>query len=128
MGAFKAYGRDGAELSDEEFLVRFGDPKYQVLAQTRVGAYTVSTVWLGITHGRGSDGRPVVFESMVFSSADFADPSGSLSDIDTRRYTSEADAFAGHTELVTVIRATMLSDLGSLVFEASEEPVELERP
>jgi hypothetical protein len=58
------------------------------------GGCWVSTVWLGIDHGFGT-GPPVIFESMVFASRE------DMIDLDCVRYTTRAQAEAGHEILVT---------------------------
>lgn len=55
------------------------------------GGY-VSTVWLGLNHNC-FDGPPLIFESMLFS------PSG-RGDMDMDRYSTEAEAIAGHNRMV----------------------------
>lgn len=50
----------------------------------------VSTIFLGLDHSFSDDGPPVLFESMIFG--------GPLSG-EQRRYTSRADALAGHADL-----------------------------
>lgn len=51
----------------------------------------VSTVWLGLDHSWGS-GPPLIFESMVFK--------GDYQSLATRRYSTIAQARAGHNQLV----------------------------
>jgi len=53
----------------------------------------VSTVWLGLDHCFG-DGPPVIFETMVFTTKE------SLDDLDCKRYSTEAEALAGHAKMV----------------------------
>jgi hypothetical protein len=38
----------------------------RVVSQTEYGPYRISTVFLGIDHRFGSDGPPILFETMVF--------------------------------------------------------------
>lgn len=52
----------------------------------------VSTVWLGLNHAFGA-GPPVIFESMVFDTRD------SMGEVDCERYSTEAEALAGHAAL-----------------------------
>ena len=52
----------------------------------------ISTVFLGIDHQYG-DGPPLVFETMVFASAD------SGIEQDCRRYTTRDEAMAGHEDM-----------------------------
>lgn len=52
----------------------------------------VSTVWLGLDHQYG-DGPPLIFETMVFPGKD------DIGELDCERYSTEADALAGHAAL-----------------------------
>lgn len=52
----------------------------------------VSTVWFGLNHSFGS-GPPLIFETMVFPGE------GDLSELDCDRYSTEAEAIAGHARL-----------------------------
>ena len=51
------------------------------------GEFTVSTVFLGLDHRFGSQGPPVLWETMVF---------GIENEEPCERYTSHAEAVAGH--------------------------------
>jgi hypothetical protein len=52
----------------------------------------VSTVWLGLDHSFRS-GPPLIFETMVFPNQ------GDMGDLDCDRYSTEAEALAGHARL-----------------------------
>ena len=58
--------------------------------KTKLDGVTVSTVFLGSDHGYNSD-KPVLWETMVFSEGDDNE--------DCQRYTSQAEAIAGHWEI-----------------------------
>lgn len=60
------------------------------------GGVQVSTVFLGVEHGRDAHGAPLLFESMIFE----ANGEGS----ETRRYATWAEAEAGHAELAEAYR------------------------
>lgn len=64
--------------------------EYRIVARTSLadGRY-VSTVWLGIVHGFDRDGRPIIFETMVFGVNGY-------DDLYSVRYTSEEAAHRGH--------------------------------
>jgi len=86
------YTRDGRPAEDYKQAVESGD---KTVARTTVGASLVSTVFLALNHGY--DGGPVlIFETLVFG--------GGLSDM-MIRYSSEAEALAGHDEIVAKVRA-----------------------
>lgn len=63
----------------------------QSLAKTTIGDTEVSTVFLGMDHGHGAPGPPVLWETMLFGD-----------DVEEYqvRYTSYEDAAAGHIEVV----------------------------
>ena len=65
----------------------------RVAATTLPNGRWVSTVWLGLDHSFGA-GPPLIFETMVFTSE------ADLSELDCDRYSTEAEALAGHQRLV----------------------------
>jgi hypothetical protein len=87
-----------------------GPMHYKVVARTTVGAYLVSTVWLGIDmsftpwiHG----GPVVIFETMVFLAGE-----GPAHDFDLDRYCTEQQALDGHRDMVTLVRAAAQTETG----------------
>jgi hypothetical protein len=66
----------------------------RVVRQEMVGDVRVSTVFLGMDHGYG-EGPAVLWETMVF---------GGPLDEEQDRYTSRADALAGHAAMVAQVR------------------------
>lgn len=84
------YHRDGSV--GEFFEVMAEWEAGHVVAQTEVGEYWVSTVWLPIDHA-WFGGSPLRFESMVFKGTD-------MGELDMARYSTEEQALAGHAELV----------------------------
>ena len=72
----------------------FHDPR-RIVAQTDLGTIRVSTVFLGLDHSFGfGGGEPVLWETMIFS--------GTQNDYQ-ERYTSRADAVAGHARAVDLV-------------------------
>jgi len=68
--------------------------KYKAIAHTKLpDGKLISTIWLGLDHGHG-EGPPLIFESMVFPE------DGNMSELECRRYSTYADAKAGHDELI----------------------------
>jgi hypothetical protein len=70
------------------------------VGRTSVGGADVSTVFLGIDHGfhrgeTGGGGEPVLWETMIF---------GGPEDGYQERYTSLAEALAGHARAVEIAR------------------------
>lgn len=62
----------------------------RIVAQTQVGSKFVSTVFVGIDYDFSENGVPLTFETMVFD----------LRNSETRRYSTWAEAEAGHAEIV----------------------------
>jgi hypothetical protein len=76
------------------------------VALTKLDGAEVSTVFLGLNH-RFGDGPPLVFETMVF---------GGVCDQEQKRYSTWAEAEAGHAAMVEKVRhalAASFSDAGS---------------
>ena len=91
------YDRDGNTISDFEWAKLFSDEEYKIIAKhtqtTQFAGVTVSTVWLGIDHNFLQEGKPMIFETMVFRNQE-----GVSLDMDeiTYRYSTEKQALAGH--------------------------------
>ena len=75
-----------------EWAKAFGAPRHVAQTTLKDGTW-ISTVWLGIDHSF-SGGPPLIFETMVFPSKD------NLREQLYRRYTTEAEAKAGHAQIV----------------------------
>lgn len=67
---------------------------------TEVDGFRISTVFLGLAHGEDYDGRPILFETMVF-------PDGEWSDTYCERYAAWDEAKAGHKRITAEVRAGM---------------------
>jgi hypothetical protein len=65
-------------------------PERRVVARETVNGAVVSTVFLGLDHQFGR-GLPLLFETMVF---------GGPNDQNQERYSTRAEALAGHTRVV----------------------------
>lgn len=76
-----------------------GDNSFRV-AETTVGDFWVSTVFLGLDHRFFGDGPPILFESMVFS-----EKGDHASDESMMRYCSFHEALEGHNVIVDSLRA-----------------------
>ena len=74
------------------------------LAETTVGPYWISTVFLAIDHRYGEAGPPLLWETMIFGAYEEVEIFGKRQrcrkDIDQIRYTSRAEALAGHARAV----------------------------
>jgi len=95
MSPFQYYNRDGAPITFDDWVrLNRHDPQYYRVAldYLRGTGRTISTVALGLDHQYG-EGPPLIFETMVF-------PSGSWDVLDMARYSTLAEAQAGHAEMV----------------------------
>jgi hypothetical protein len=72
------------------------DLAYLHVRATVVGEAEISTVWMGIDHNFSGEGPPIIFETMVFD--------GEMDGYQWR-YATEAEAIAGHDEVVERVRA-----------------------
>lgn len=68
----------------------------RTVSKTQFGEHLVSTVFLGLNHQYG-EGPPLLFETMVFND-------GSGEDFDIMRYTTHAQALAGHDQMAAKVR------------------------
>ncbi len=100
MDPFAYYDREGnvyhldiRDPVDLRLASWLRDPDYRRVKWEEVGEAHVSTVLLNIDHGYG-DGPPLIFETMVFG--------GDL-DGECWRYSTEAEAIAGHEAVVTLV-------------------------
>lgn len=73
------------------------------VGSTTIGHLWVSTVYLGLDHSFGG-GPPLIFETMVF---DHSDGETSSTDLYCERWSTEAEALAGHNAVVErIIKGT----------------------
>jgi hypothetical protein len=101
------YDRDGQPIDDVlAWGMKSEDPEYKRVAEDNVGRYYISTVWLGLNHNWG-DGPPLIFETMVFAKDDAGEVD--FSDLDSDRYSTEAEAIAGHDQMVAKWRNKTVS-------------------
>jgi hypothetical protein len=82
----------------------WGEPDSHRVAQTEVApGISVSTVFLGIDHRfTGSDGAPIVFETMVFDDYESGD---------CYRYATWDEAVAGHKAVVKRLEKRLCGDV-----------------
>lgn len=82
-----------------------GQPPASIVAQDEVAGWTISTVFLMMRHVGpdmfNPDSPLVLWETMVFAPAD---AKGSDMDEASTRYTSRADAEAGHAAILNAVR------------------------
>jgi hypothetical protein len=81
-----------------EWAFQFEMVQDRQVASTKVsgiwGSQWISTVFLGLDHNFAGEGRPIVFETMIFG--------GPLSERYQRRYCTWDEAVEGHAEAVRV--------------------------
>jgi hypothetical protein len=93
------YDRLGVPIELMEWAGLLEDREYARIAESTVGPYLISTVWLGLDQNFLHIGPPIIFETMVF-----AHVSGDLhGDLETRRYFTEGEARVGHEEMVQLV-------------------------
>jgi hypothetical protein len=89
------YDRQGKPMTLEEWAPTVDDAKLKRVAETTLpDGKWISTVWLGLDHNFNERGPPLIFETMVFSS------SREMTELYTERYSTEAEALAGHEAMV----------------------------
>lgn len=94
------YDREGKPMDMNTWAEKHSDPVYKRVAESHVGHLWVSTVWLGLDHGFGSE-RPVIFETMVFNTMD---EDKRWDEEICERYCTEEEALAGHAAIVQRIQ------------------------
>jgi len=88
------YRRDGTAYNNiMEWAKDYEKQDRRIAEDTLSDGKWISTVFLGLNHNYSS-GPPLMFETMVFPSK------GNFEELDTRRYSTEKEALAGHKEMV----------------------------
>ena len=89
------YILDGKEpvSADAQTWAQWFEMADRRIAQTKVGKFTVSTVFLGLDHQYG-DGPPLLFETMVFPVGTWMD------EYYCERHSTWEQAEAGHAEAI----------------------------
>ena len=85
------YDKKGNQITIEQYLEFHDQMDYTSIASDLLGGYIISTVWLGIDHGTVN--KHMIFETMVFETH-----KPLPIDKYTRRYSTEEEAKAGHSE------------------------------
>lgn len=106
------YDKDGEPIDDVMVWARlFEDTQYRFVGQTDVtsedGAkFRISSVWMGMNHAYHPNDPPLIFETMVF-----IDEPGAVeldwADHYMERYTTEAEALAGHKRIVDMVTGAL---------------------
>jgi hypothetical protein len=98
------YDRCGNPVDPMYWSLMFEESDRHV-GDTTIGDVRVSTVFLGLNHQYESGGPPLIFETMVFG--------GPLDD-EMDRYSTEAEAEAGHVRMVDRVRAAITAGQGTI--------------
>lgn len=89
----KKYDKEGKLINLLTWQKLFEDSDYKIIKQTELKGCSVSTVWLGLDHRFGSQGKgPLIFETMVFV--------GDFSEDYCERYETLKEAEEGHERAV----------------------------
>lgn len=105
------YYKDGTKMKDDDYAEWSrlkDDPSYSRIGSTQIGPYLVSTVWLGLDHRFTDEGPPLIFETMVFDQSRDED---SWSELYCERYSTEAEALAGHQRACDEYQFTIQEEL-----------------
>jgi hypothetical protein len=118
------YDRKGRLIDLAEWARLHEDRDYLSVAQHWARGWMISTVWLGLDHGAGLAGAPVIFETMIFPPGDVALPADA--DLYQERYCTEAAARAGHDRALAWLAGKLGDDVmadiaGPLVRGSSDE-------
>lgn len=73
-----------------------GSLEARIVARTEIDASLVSTVFLGVDHRLGSEGPPILFETMIFTDGD-------SSGVWSRRCSTWLEAEAQHAETLRML-------------------------
>ena len=133
------YAKDGTPIGDTlTWAELFEDREYTRVAETILEDGTrISTIWLGLDHNFFDNGPPIIFESMVFDGAvsytegiaaneelglPARGPMAYHESWDEQRYSTEAEAIAGHDALVKKWRGIREAwkQAGSPVFDKND--------
>jgi len=101
-GWYKLVGKTPVKSDDLNDL-RIGTDEWRVAKTDLPGDVFVSTVFLGLDHGFGRPGPPILFETMVFG--------GPMDDYQ-ERYATWDEAEAGHERIVALARRNGLPVVG----------------
>ena len=96
---FKLVDKTAVACSPEEwsFWFEFCPIEERTVARDDVGAFMVSTVFLGLDHNFTGGGPPLIFETMVFG------PGGE--GLEQERWSTWQEAEAGHAKYLAEMRA-----------------------
>lgn len=101
----KFYDKNGKPISLLEWGRLCENYSYKRIKLSYLKAYNkrISTIWLGLDHSFSDTGKPIIFETMVFSldKTDFDEQY-------QERYSTLKEAIEGHNRIVKNIKQTIL--------------------
>lgn len=93
------FDRSGRAIDMREWCMLMENPGYKRVAFDQISKEVeVSTVWLGLDHQFVHEAPILIFETLVF---------GGKHDGDMMRYSTEAQAEAGHVKVVNALKREM---------------------
>lgn len=102
------YDMDGNPIGLGTWTALFSS-EVRYLQRTEIEGHVISTVWLGLDHGHGGDGPPLIFETMVFPQQ--ADGSlDSTGETYTDRYSTKEHALEGHEKAIQWVRDNLIDE------------------
>lgn len=91
------YDKEGSPIGLMEWATLFEDRAFKKIANTIIGPYHISTIWLGLDHDFG-DGPPLIFETMIL----MEDETDSLCHWQSR-YSTLPEAREGHEKACDLV-------------------------
>lgn len=91
-------------LAWARWFERASEDGSRIVAQTKIGAVLISTVFLGLDHQVRDDGPPMLYETMTFG--------GSRDQQTEFRYATREEAERGHAFAVSVARRDLRKQTG----------------
>lgn len=99
-----------------EWLGEHGEAAWEAnkrVTLDHIDGINISTVFLYLNHRFGPDGPPLIFETMVF---------GGELDQECERYSTWAEAIAGHEAMVERVRLSLPMPLDLPTYSQEQEP------
>lgn len=101
LGLYELVGKKPVKVDNlSEWGKKYSDTRR--VAQTMVGPYRVSTVFLGIDHNHFRDGPPLLFETMIFDDSKVRRRNQELDY--QKRFSTWEEAEAGHDKAIDYAR------------------------
>jgi hypothetical protein len=84
------YDFDGKPIDSDKWQELYYPIEQRQFGRNKIGKFRVSTVWLGLNYNFNPNGKPLIFETMIF------DESKNSEDVGCLRYSTKEEALAGH--------------------------------